>query len=371
MQLPVNPPVEPMLAKAAADVPENDDGAWLYEPKWDGFRCLIFRDGDEVILGSRSTKPLTRYFPEMVEAVKASLPPRCVLDGELVVTGPHGLDWDALGNRIHPADSRVRMLAEKTPASFVAFDLLAIGDEDVRPLGFAERRKLLEQLIGGIAGDHPSIQITPVTASAETARDWFDRFEGAGLDGVVSKGATVSYQPGQRVMVKVKHERTADCVVGGYRVHKSGDGPGSLLLGLYDDDGTLHHVGVASSFSAAKRKQLVQDLAEWETDDLTGHPWAEWAEAAAHEAGGRLPGGVSRWTGTKDLTWVPVRMGLVAEVSFTQLQGDPTGTWGPTARFRATARLVRWRPDREPESCLYSQLEVAAPVELDHIFSAT
>ncbi len=361
-----------MLAKAAADVPEGPMGTWLYEPKWDGFRCIIFRDGDEVVLGSRSSKPLTRYFPEMVDATLAGLPPRCVVDGELVVTGPRGLDWDALGNRIHPAESRIKRLAAETPSSYVAFDLLAVGDEDVRSLGFGERRKFLETVVAAVPGDHPSINLTPITDSAATARDWFNRFEGAGLDGVVAKGVDTTYQHGKRAMVKVKHERTADCVVAGYRMHKSGDGPGSLLLGLYDDAGTLHHVGVASSFSVAKRKTLNEELASWRAEDLAGHPWAEWAQAneAAHESGKRMPGGLSRWSGGKDLSWIPLRMGLVAEVSFTQLQGDPSGRWGPPARFRATARLVRWRPDREPESCTYSQLEVTEPMELQQIFSA-
>lgn len=379
------PPVDPMLAKAAKEVPDDPDVDWRYEPKWDGFRCIVFRDGEEVELGSRSTKPLTRYFPEMVAALRTALPPRCVLDGELVVTGPHGLDWDALGNRIHPAESRINRLARETPASFVAFDLLAIGDEDARPLPFDARRRFLESALGattgtldgnGGGGSHPdgrqlSIHLTPITSSAEQACDWFERFEGAGLDGVVAKRADQPYRAGERVMVKVKHDRTADCVVAGFRVHKSGDGPGSLLLGLYDDGGTLHHVGVASSFSAAKRKALAKELEPWTVDDLSGHPWADWAEASASaaESGVRLPGGVSRWNATKDLTWVPLRMGLVAEVSFTQLQGDPTGHWGPPARFRATARFVRWRPDREPASCRYDQLDVSPPVELEHIFS--
>jgi ATP-dependent DNA ligase len=366
------PPLDPMLAKAAPDVPDDAEASWRYEPKWDGFRCIVYRDGDDVALGSRSTKPLTRYFPEMVAAVKAALPPRCVLDGELVVTGPHGLDWDALGNRIHPAESRINRLAAETPSSLVAFDLLAIGDEDCRPLGFDQRRAFLESVLDAVPSGDTRVHLTPITSSADEARDWFERFEGAGLDGVVAKRGDLCYRPGERAMVKVKHERTADCVVAGYRLHKSGDGPGSLLLGLYDNDGTLHHVGVASSFSAARRKALVAELEPWATNTLDGHPWAGWIEAqtAAVASGARLPGGVSRWTGTKDLSWVPLKMGLVAEVSFTQLQGDPSGSWGPPARFRATARFKRWRPDREPESCRYDQLDVAPPIELRQIFAA-
>lgn len=344
-----------MLAKAAAELPEGD--GWLYEPKWDGFRCVVFRDGDEVELGSRNERPLTRYFPEVVLAVKANLPERCVIDGEIVIPGEMGLDFDALLQRIHPAESRVRKLAAETPASFVAFDLLAVSDRDLTEQPFAERRRTLEQ----VATTRPPIFVTPISPDLATAKDWFSRFEGAGLDGVVAKRADLPYRPNERVMVKVKHRRTAECVVGGYRVHKDGNGVGSLLLGLYDESGDLQHVGVASSFTAKRRRELLDELAPFRDNAIEGHPWQGWAEAVEREAaaGQRLPGAVSRWNAKKDLSWTPIRAELVCEVQFDQLQGR---------RFRHATTLVRWRPDRKPASCTYDQLEVAAPLELESVF---
>jgi ATP-dependent DNA ligase len=355
MPLPVTPPVSPMLAKSLRELPEAE--GMVYEPKWDGFRCIVFRDGDDVELGSRNTKPLDRYFPELREALRANLPDRCVLDGEIVVAGDRGLDFDALQQRIHPAESRVRKLAAETPASFVAFDALADGDEDLRPLPFRARRARLERLL---AGARPPIHLTPATTDVAVAAEWFDRFEGAGLDGVMAKPADLAYVEGKRLMFKIKHERTADCVVAGFRAHKSGDGVGSLLLGLYDGDGTLHHVGVATSFSAARRAELTAELAPYREGALEGHPWRDWAEAAAHE-GGRMPGGPSRWSGGKDLSWQPLRIELVAEVSYDHLQGD---------RFRHATRLVRWRPDRDPAGCTYDQLDQPVAEELARVFGS-
>jgi ATP-dependent DNA ligase len=344
-----------MLAKAADELPEGE--GWIYEPKWDGFRCVVFRDGDEVELGSRNERPLTRYFPEVVAAVCSHLPARCVIDGEILIPGAMGLDFDALLQRIHPADSRVQKLAAETPASFVAFDLLAIGDRDLTELPLSERRAMLES----VATTRPPIFVTPVSTDIATARDWFSRFEGAGLDGVVAKRADLPYRPGERVMVKVKHRRTADCVVAGYRIHKDGNGVGSLLLGLYDDGGDLQHVGVASSFTAKRRRELLEELRPLLDGALDGHPWQGWAEAVEREQaeGRRMPGAVSRWNAKKDLSWTAIRAERVAEVQFDQLQGR---------RFRHATTLVRWRPDREPSSCTYDQLEVAAPLELESVF---
>ena len=355
MQLPVMPPVKPMLAKLARELPDPE--GMLYEPKWDGFRCIVFRDGDEVELGSRNEKPLTRYFPELPDALKAELPERCVLDGEIVIAGPNGLDFEALLQRIHPAASRVRMLADTTPSSFVAFDLLALGDTDLRPLPFADRRAALEQ---ALAGASPPVHLTPATTDREVAARWFDRFEGAGLDGVVAKPLSLPYREDERVMFKVKHARTADCVVGGFRWHKDGAGVGSLLLGLYDDEGTLHHVGVASSFSVARRTELIDVLGPYRAGALEGHPWAGWADAMA-AAGGRMPGGQSRWNAGRSMEWEPLRAELVAEVAFDHLQGD---------RFRHATQFVQWRPDRDPRSCTYAQLDVAVPEELEAVFRA-
>jgi ATP-dependent DNA ligase len=355
VKLPVNPPVKPMLAKLNRELPVAE--GLVYEPKWDGFRCIVFRDGDEVELGSRNEKPLNRYFPEVVEHVRAQLPERCVIDGEIVIGGASGLDFDALLQRIHPAESRVRMLAEQTPASFVAFDVLALGDEDLRALPFVERRRRLEEALAGVEAP---IHLTPTTTDPDCASDWFSRFEGAGLDGVVAKPADLPYVEDKRLMLKVKHDRTADCVVGGFRWHKDGEGIGSLLLGIYDDEGTLHHVGVATSFSVARRKELVDELAPLRTDALDGHPWQSWAEAEA-EAGQRLPGAGNRWNAKKDMSWEPLRAELVAEVSYDNLQGD---------RFRHATHLVRFRPDRTPASCTYDQLDHPAPELLSEVFGA-
>jgi len=358
MQLPVMPPVKPMLAKLAREMPAPE--GMLYEPKWDGFRCIVFRDGDEVELGSRNEKPLTRYFPELPPALRANLPERCVLDGEIVIAGAHGLDFEALLQRIHPAASRIKMLAETSPASFVAFDLLALGDVDLRPLPFGERRPALER---ALAAALPPVHLTPATDDRAVATEWFDRFEGAGLDGVVAKPLSLPYREDQRVMWKVKHARTADCVVAGFRWHKSGGVVGSLLLGLFDDEGTLHHVGVASSFSVVRRTELVEELAPYREQALDGHPWAAWAEAEAAAAakGGRMPGGQSRWNAGRNMEWEPLRPELVVEVAFDHLQGD---------RFRHATSFVRWRPERAPRSCTYGQLDVAVPQELDAVFGA-
>ncbi len=347
------PPVKPMLAKAVHTVPR--DAGLLFEPKWDGFRCIVFRDGDEIELGSRNDRPLTRYFPELVELLLAELPERCVVDGEIVVVTDDGLAFDTLQNRLHPAASRVNKLAAETPASFVAFDLLALGDDDLTAQPFADRRAVLERVL---AGDHGRVHLTPVTDDPDTAEDWFTRFEGAGFDGVMAKPADQPYLQDKRVMWKVKHERTADCVVAGYRMHKDGNGVGSLLLGLYDDDGTLHHVGVASSFTAARRRELVDELAPLRERALEEHPWREWAEAMGNELG-RMPGGQSRWNAQKDLSWEPLRIELVAEVRYEHVLAG---------RFRHGGRLVRFRPDRTPDSCTYAQLEEVAPAELSRIF---
>ncbi len=339
------PPVKPMLSKAARELPSTD--GWIFEPKWDGFRCLVFRDGDEVELGSRNERPMSRYFPEVVEAVKAALPERCVFDGELVVAGPQGLDFDALQLRLHPAASRVTKLAAETPASLVLFDILALGDRDARTSAFGERRELLCEVLAGV---RPPIHVTPATEDRDVAEDWFRRFEGAGLDGVIAKKANLPYCEDQRVMVKVKHERTADCVVAGFRWHKSGPIVGSLVLGLYDDEGVFHHVGVTASFTMARRRELVDELAPYrvEADDAFT---------------GRAPGDVrSRWNATKDLSFEPLRPELVCEVAYDHLQGP--------YRFRHAATFRRWRPDRDPRSCTYDQLDVVPPEELAAVFGA-
>jgi len=357
MQLPVMPPVKPMLAKLARELPSPD--GMLFEPKWDGFRCIVFRDGDEVELGSRNEKPLTRYFPELLPALMASLPLRCVLDGEIVITGEHGLEFESLLQRIHPAASRIKMLAETMPASFVAFDILALGDEDLRPRPFGERRAALVEALG-VA--QPPVHLTPATADRDVAAQWFDRFEGAGLDGVVAKPLSLAYREDERVMWKVKHARTVDCVVAGFRWHKSGGVVGSLLLGLYDAENTLHHVGVSSSFTVARRRELVEELSGLRDGALDGHPWGSWAEAAATAAGGgRMPGGQSRWNAGRSMEWEPLRIELVAEVAFDHLQGR---------RFRHATRFVRWRPERVPASCTYDQLDVIVPEELSAVFLA-
>ena len=352
MTLPVVPPVAPMLAKLARELPERD--GLFYEPKWDGFRCIVFRDGDDVVLGSRNEKPLTRYFPELVRSLRANLPDRCVVDGEIVIAGPDGLDFDALSQRIHPADSRVELLATTTPASFVAFDLLALGDVDLQAEPYATRRSSLAE---ALQGAKPPIHLTPVTTRPDVARDWFSRFEGAGLDGVVVKDGDLRYQPDKRAMVKVKHERTADCVVGGFRWHKTGEVVGSLLLGLFDDAGVLHHVGVASGFSVARRAEFVGTLGPYRSGSTGGHPWLP-----KGAPDGRVPGGQSRWSAGKDLSWEPVRPELVVEVAYDHLQVD---------RFRHATSFVRWRPDRAPSSCTYAQLDTPVPTELQEVFGTT
>jgi ATP-dependent DNA ligase len=360
MRLPFDPPIEPMLAKASDALPEGD--GWLFEPKWDGFRAIVFRDGDEVYTQSRDLKPLDRYFPELAAPFRAQLPERCVLDGEVVIARDGGLAFEALLLRIHPAESRVRLLAAETPASFVAWDLLALGDEDLRGVPQGERRARLEAVLGGVA---PPVHLTPATRDRTIAADWFDRFEGAGLDGVVAKRLDGVYQPGKRAMLKIKHERTADCVVAGFRWHKNGPGThvGSLLLGLFDETGTLHHVGITSSFTWERRAALVEELAPLREGALDGHPWAEWAEwsaaGSADASGQRLPGAGSRWNRGKDLSWEPLRTERVAEVAYDHLQGD---------RFRHATTFRRWRPDKAPEDCRYDQLETTTPFELSRIF---
>ncbi len=363
--LAVAPPVSPMLAKLARELPSGD---YIYEPKWDGFRCIVFRNGEEVELGSRNELPLTRYFPEVVRALLDVLPQQAVLDGEVVVAGPAGLDFDALQQRVHPAESRVRLLAERTPASFVAFDLLALGARDLRSEPFHERRRLLEELLISV-GEAGSVHVTPATRDRGVAEDWFRRFEGAGLDGVVAKASDLAYVAGKRVMVKVKHERTAEFVVGGFRWYKAASAEGaeeigSLLLGLYDDAGDLAHVGVIGAFPAEQRRQLVEVLSPYrETGDEArqeGHPWAGWATMPEASAT-RMPGARSRWNATKDLSFEPLRPVLVVEAAYEHLQGN---------RLRHTAQFRRWRPDRDPISCTYEQLDVAVPVELAAVFGA-
>jgi ATP-dependent DNA ligase len=360
LHLPFQPPLEPMLAKAVDGLP-TDDG-WLFEPKWDGFRALVFRDGDEIYTQSRDLKPLDRYFPELAEPLRASLPERCILDGEVVIARDGSLQFESLLLRIHPAASRVKMLAAESPASFVAWDLLAIDDEDLRATPQVERRARLE---AALAGATPPVHLTPATLDRATAADWFDRFEGAGLDGVVAKRLDAPYQPGKRAMLKIKHQRTADCVVAGFRWHKNGPGThiGSLLLGLFDDAGTLHHVGVTSSFTWDRREALAAELEPLRVDALKDHPWKEWAEWASYgeadASGQRLPGATSRWNRGKDLSWEPLRAERVAEVAYDHLQGD---------RFRHGTTFKRWRPDKAPADCRYDQLEVTVAFELAKIF---
>ena len=354
MKLPVMPPIAPMLAKAVPTIPSGAS----YEPKWDGFRSICFRDGDEVELGSRNERPLTRYFPELVEALKAELPDRCVIDGEIVIATDDGLDFEALQQRIHPAKSRVDLLAEQTPASFIAFDLLAIGDDDFTDRPFAERRAALEQ---ALAGAGSSVHLTPTTTDVDEAQRWFTEFEGAGLDGVIAKPLTVTYQQDKRVMFKIKHTRTADCVLAGLRWHKTSTETnplvGSLLLGLYADDGRLQHVGVVGAFTAQRRAELVAELEPLLPREGDTHPWSEWANAEAH-TGQRLPGNVSRWNATKDLSFVPLRPERVLEVKYEHMEGT---------RFRHLAHFIRWRDDRTPESCTYEQLEQPVTFRLNDI----
>jgi ATP-dependent DNA ligase len=353
---PVAPPIEPMLAKLADVLP--DSGSFLFEPKWDGFRAIVFRGGSDVFIQSRDLRPLDRYFPELHQALLEKLPEGSVIDGEVVIATPHGLDFDALQLRLHPAASRVAKLAKETPASFVAFDLLAADGRSLMPLPQSERRAGLEKLLHGIG---PPLYLTPMTRDRATAARWLDQFEGAGLDGVIAKPADGPYLPGKRAMIKVKHARTAECVVAGFRWHKSGkDAVGSLLLGLYDERGRLQHVGVTSSFTMAMRRQLVAELAPLRKNAVENHPWHEWAEANASGLD-RMPGGQSRWSAGKDLSWEPLRIERVVEVKYDHLQGD---------RFRHGATFLRWRPDKQPGDCRYDQLEVTRAYELDKVFSS-
>jgi ATP-dependent DNA ligase len=351
---PVEPPIEPMLAKLAVGVPVGD---FLYEPKWDGFRAIVFKNSGELFIQSRDLKPLDRYFPELHDALLSALPDG-VFDGEIVIATERGLDFDALQMRLHPAASRVAKLAAAAPSSFVVFDVLAQGDEDVRGRTQAERRVLLERALAGV---RPPIHLTPVTTDAAVAQDWLARFEGAGLDGVVAKPARGAYEPGKRAMVKIKHARTADCVVAGFRWHKNGRGTlvGSLLLGLYDDGGALQHVGVTSAFTMAVRAQLAAEFEPLRRDAMRDHPWREWAAAAGEMT--RMPGAQSRWSAGKDLSWEPLRIERVCEVKYDHMQGD---------RFRHAAVFQRWRPDKRPRDCTYAQLEVTAPFELSRVFGA-
>jgi ATP-dependent DNA ligase len=357
MHLPVNPPVLPMLAKRVGALPVG--GTWVFEPKWDGFRALVFRDGDEILIQSRDEKSLNRYFPELFDPLLSQLPARCVLDGEVVIAQDGALDFDALQLRIHPAESRVKLLSQEIPASIVFFDLLAEGDRDLRSMPFQDRRRMLESLLSSGA---PPLHLTPATSELNVARDWFRRFEGAGLDGVIAKTASGIYEPNKRVMLKVKHERECDCVVAGFRWHKRGarTSVGSLLLGLFDDSGALQHVGVCASFTDKKRRELVEFLAPYRQNALAAHPWKHWAEHASGEADHRMPGGQSRWSQGKDLSWEPLRPELVVEVAYDHMQGD---------RFRHTAQFRRWRTDKKPRDCTYDQLEVVPPQELAAIFA--
>jgi len=358
MKLAVNPPLLPMLAKRVDAIPS--EGNWIYEPKWDGFRVIVFRDGDDVLLQSRDEKSLNRYFPEMLDPIRRQLPKQCVLDGELVISIDGHLDFDALQLRIHPAESRVKLLAKETPASFVFFDLLCNGKVDLRTMPFADRRAELESLLE--SAETP-IHITPVTKDRETATDWFKRFEGAGLDGVVAKPESLPYQSDKRVMLKVKHERDCDCVVAGFRWYKDAAGKevGSLLLGLYDNEKVLQHVGVCASFTAPVRRELLALLTPYRKDALRDHPWRGWESPEESAASGehRMPGGKSRWSRGKNLEWEPVRPELVAEVAYEHMQ---------SGRFRHMAHFRRWRADRKPQSCTFGQLEVVAPEELKSIF---
>jgi ATP-dependent DNA ligase len=358
MNLLVNPPVLPMLANRVGELPPGE--GWIFEPKWDGFRTLVFRDGDELFIQSRDEKPLDRYFPELIDPLKAQLPEKCVLDGEIVIARDTGLDFEALQLRLHPAASRVKMLAGEIPASVVFFDVLCEGDRNLCSAPFRERRAALEAILAKAA---PPLHITPATRDRDTAGDWFRRFEGAGLDGVVAKAERSTYEPNKRVMLKVKHERECDCVVAGFRWHKNGEGTalGSLLLGLYNEDGNLEHVGVCASFTAAKRRELVTFLEPYRENALEGHPWRAWAEAEpATAATHRRPGAVSRWSQGKDLSWEPLRPELVVQVAYDHMQGS---------RFRHTAQFRRWRTDKRPADCTFAQLEVVAPQELAAIFA--
>ncbi len=352
----ITPPIEPMLAKLTKTLPTGD--VWLYEPKWDGFRAIAFRGNSDVFMQSRDLRPLDRYFPELHEAFLRKLPDGCVIDGEIVIVTRDGLDFDALQLRLHPAASRVVKLAKETPAAFVGFDLLAVDGRDLRAAPQTERRALLEQVLARV---EPPIYLTPMTRDRVVASEWLTRFEGAGLDGVIAKPAHGKYEPGKRAMIKMKHIRTADCVVAGLRWHKSGtDRVGSLLLGLYDAGGTLQHVGVTSAFTMATRKQLALELAPLRRGALEKHPWRDWASAAGESA--RMPGAQSRWSAGKDLSWEPLRVERVCEVQYDHLQGR---------RFRHATIFLRWRPDKRPSDCRYDQLEVTIPYELEKVFGVT
>jgi ATP-dependent DNA ligase len=351
----ITPPIEPMLAKLLETLPAGD--GFLFEPKWDGFRAIVFRDGGGVFIQSRDLRPLDRYFPELHDALIQRLPDGVVVDGEIVIATPHGLDFDALQLRLHPAASRVARLAKESPSSFVAFDLLAARHRSMMDAPFEERRRVLEEVLSDA---EPPVYLTPMTRDPVVAAQWLQRFEGAGLDGVIAKPQGAPYEPGRRTMFKIKHARTADCVVAGFRWHKTGaDAVGSLLLGLYDDRSVLHHVGVTSSFTMARRKELAEELEPLRRNALASHPWRDWAAA---EAGGqRMPGGQSRWSAGKDLSWEPLRIERVCEVKYDHLQGD---------RFRHAATFLRWRPDKPPSECRYDQLEVTPPYELARVFAA-
>jgi len=354
VSFPIEPPIEPMLAKLAERLPES--GEFLYEPKWDGFRAIVFRGGQDVYMQSRDLRPLDRYFPELHDALLTGLPDGCVIDGEIVIATGHGLDFDALQLRLHPAASRVAKLAKETPSAFVAFDALAVDGEDLRQAPLDDRRRRLERALDGAA---PPIHLTPMTRDPKIAAEWLSRFEGAGLDGVIVKPRGGVYEPGKRAMIKVKHARTADCVVAGFRWHKDGRGEriGSLLLGLYDDRGRLHHVGVTSSFTMSRRRELVDELAPLRERALDDHPWRDWAGYEGDAT--RMPGGQSRWSAGKDLSWEPLRIERVCEVKYDHMQGS---------RFRHAATFLRWRPDKRPEDCRYDQLEVTTPYELEKVF---
>jgi ATP-dependent DNA ligase len=362
VDLPVPFPLKPMLAKPNDGIPEGD---WLFEPKWDGFRCVVFRDGDEIELGSRNQRPLTRYFPEMLEPLRDALPDRCVVDGEIVVAVADGsgtsiLDFDALGQRIHPAESRVNMLADKTPATFVAFDLVALDDRSLMDAPFAERRALLEESVR----PGSQVHVTPITSDHDQAAQWFRSVEGAGLDGLIAKDPTGIYEPDKRVLKKVKHQRTADCVAAGFRWHKDGKGVGSIILGLYTDEG-LRHVGVSASFKTTFRAELAEELATLVEDDFSNHPWSQWYSAEAHadaEAGpgSAMPGAPNRWNSERDQSWIPLRIERVVEVGYTIMT---------SGRFRGTTRFVRWRPDKAPHECTYDQLDVVPPMGFDELIT--
>jgi ATP-dependent DNA ligase len=355
-EFPIAPPIEPMLAKLADELPPGGD--FLFEPKWDGFRAIVFRGASDVYIQSRDLRPLDRYFPELHDSLIDKLPKNCVLDGEVVIITPHGLDFDTLQLRLHPAASRVAKLAKETPASFVAFDVLGAHGRDLMKAPQVERREQLERLLAGV---EPPVYLTPATRDRKTAVRWLEQFEGAGLDGVVVKPLELPYMPGKRAMIKVKHARTADCVVAGFRWHKTGKGiVGSLLLGLYDDSGALQHVGVTSSFTMAKRKELAEELEPLRRNAMDKHPWREWAQADASEVN-RMPGAQSRWSAGKDLSWEPLRIERVCEVKYDHLQGD---------RFRHAATFLRWRPDKPTRECRYDQLEVTPSYELAKVFSS-